>query len=149
MGRPISTEYTIGRKLLTGVSDPSGFGLVFELDGNRVFCHVDANDAFCGKARVVPAGRVEGRSARFGLPRTAKGREERQPFPVRRPNGGRSPSCAHAFQRLERALVKVTPPWSSLASPSTTSIKPLPTRARAKPPMKAAFGLNRSRPPPL
>jgi hypothetical protein len=59
MGRPISTEFTQARKLLTGVLDPSGLGLAFELDGNRVFCHVDANDAFCGKARVVPPGRVQ------------------------------------------------------------------------------------------
>lgn len=59
MGRPISTEYTQGRKLLTGVLDPSGLNLAFELDGNRVFCHVDANEAFCGKSKVVPAGRVQ------------------------------------------------------------------------------------------
>ncbi len=60
MGRPISTEYTQAKKLLTAVLDPSGLGLAFELDGNRVFCHVDANDAFCGKAKVVPAGRIQG-----------------------------------------------------------------------------------------
>jgi acyl-CoA thioesterase FadM len=60
MGRPISTEYNLARKLLTGVVDPSGLSLAFELDGNRVFCHVDANDAFCGKAKVVPPGRVQG-----------------------------------------------------------------------------------------
>jgi len=60
MGRPISTEYTQGRKLLTGVLDPSGLGLAFELDGNRVFCHVDASEAFCGKSKVVPAGRAQG-----------------------------------------------------------------------------------------
>lgn len=59
MGRPISTEYTAARKLLTGVLDPSGLGLAIELDGNRVFCHVDANDAFCGKGKVVPPGRVQ------------------------------------------------------------------------------------------
>jgi hypothetical protein len=60
MGRPISTEYTQARKLLTGVHDPSGLALAFELDGNRVFCHVDANDGFCGRAQVVPPGRVQG-----------------------------------------------------------------------------------------
>jgi acyl-CoA thioesterase FadM len=60
MGRPISTDYTVARKLLTGVVDPSGLALTFELDGNRVFCHVDANDAFCGKAKVVPPGRIQG-----------------------------------------------------------------------------------------
>lgn len=48
-----------GRKLMTGVVDPGGLGLAFELDGNRVFCHVDANDAFCGKAKVVNAGKVQ------------------------------------------------------------------------------------------
>lgn len=59
MGRPIQTEYTAGRKILTGVSDPSGLRLVFELDGNRVFCHVDANEALCGRAKVVPAGVIQ------------------------------------------------------------------------------------------
>lgn len=59
MGRPISTEYNQGRKLLTGVLDPSGLGIAFELDGNRVFCHVDASEAFCGKSKVVPAGRAQ------------------------------------------------------------------------------------------
>jgi acyl-coenzyme A thioesterase PaaI-like protein len=59
MGRPISTEYTAGRKILTGVADPSGLRLVFELDGNRVFCHVDANENLCGRAKVVPAGVVQ------------------------------------------------------------------------------------------
>ena len=60
MGRPISTDYTSARKLLTGVVDPSGLALAFELDGNRVFCHVDANDVFCGKSKIVPPGRVQG-----------------------------------------------------------------------------------------
>ncbi len=59
MGRPLSTEYLAARKLVTGTSDPSGLGLAFELDGNRVFCHVDANEAFCGRAKVVPPGRVQ------------------------------------------------------------------------------------------
>ncbi|OGQ18023.1 MAG: hypothetical protein A2138_21170 [Deltaproteobacteria bacterium RBG_16_71_12] len=56
MGRPVQTEYTAGRKILTGVADPSGLRLLFELDGNRVFCHVDANETLCGRAKVVPAG---------------------------------------------------------------------------------------------
>ncbi|MBM4280928.1 MAG: hypothetical protein FJ137_09245 [Deltaproteobacteria bacterium] len=60
MGRPISTEFTLARKLVTGASDPSALGLTFELDGNRVFCHVDAHEAFCGRAKIVPAGRVQG-----------------------------------------------------------------------------------------
>lgn len=60
MGRPISTEYTLGRKILTGVTDPSALGLVFELDGNRVFVHVEASAEFCGKSRVVPPGRIQG-----------------------------------------------------------------------------------------
>ena len=59
MGRPISIEYTAGRRILTGVADPSGLRLVFELDGNRVFCHVEANDNICGRAKVVPAGAVQ------------------------------------------------------------------------------------------
>jgi acyl-coenzyme A thioesterase PaaI-like protein len=59
MGRPISTEYTLGRKMLTGVADPSGLGLGFELDGNRVFVRVEAGPEFCGKARVVPPGRIQ------------------------------------------------------------------------------------------
>jgi acyl-coenzyme A thioesterase PaaI-like protein len=60
MGRPISTEYQLARKILTGVSDPSGLGVAFELDGNRVFAHVDANAEFCGRTRVVPPGRIQG-----------------------------------------------------------------------------------------
>lgn len=60
MGRPVQTEYTAGRKIMTGVADPSGLRLLFELDGNRVFCHVDANEALCGRAKVVPAGVIQG-----------------------------------------------------------------------------------------
>src|SRR5262249_7529396 len=45
--------------ILTGVHDPSGLKLVFELDGNRVFAHVDANDDVCGRAKVVPPGVVQ------------------------------------------------------------------------------------------
>lgn len=60
MGRPISTEYQQGRKILTGVNDPSGLGLVFELDGNRVFTHVEATPELCGRARNVPPGRIQG-----------------------------------------------------------------------------------------
>lgn len=56
MGRPITTDYLIGRKILTGVLDPSGLKLVFELDGNRVLCNVDANEGMCGRAKVVPPG---------------------------------------------------------------------------------------------
>ena len=59
MGRPISTEYAVGRKILTGVPDPSGLKLVFELDGNRVLCNVEANEALCGRAKVVPAGQTQ------------------------------------------------------------------------------------------
>lgn len=59
MARPISTEYAAGRKILTGVLDPSGLKLVFELDGNRVLCNVDANEAMCGRAKVVPAGQTQ------------------------------------------------------------------------------------------
>lgn len=58
MGRPVSTEYLQGRKLLTGVLDPSGLGLSFEVDGNRVFAHVEATPEFCGRTWVVPPGRV-------------------------------------------------------------------------------------------
>lgn len=60
MGRPVQTEYTAGRKILTGVADPSGLRLLFELDGNRVFCHVDANETLCGRAKVVPPGVIQG-----------------------------------------------------------------------------------------
>lgn len=59
MGRPISTEYQLGRKILTGVLDPSGLALTFELDGNRVFSHVEATPEFCGRTRVVPPGRIQ------------------------------------------------------------------------------------------
>ena len=59
MGRPISTEYTAGRKILTGVLDPSGLKLVFELDGNRVYSHVDATEQLCGRAKIVPPGVIQ------------------------------------------------------------------------------------------
>src|ERR1043165_960872 len=59
MGRPISTEYATARRILTGVRAPSGLKLVFELDGNRVFAHVDANDGVCGRAKVVPPGVIQ------------------------------------------------------------------------------------------
>jgi acyl-coenzyme A thioesterase PaaI-like protein len=32
--------------------------LVFELDGSRVFTHVNATEALCGRAKVVPPGVV-------------------------------------------------------------------------------------------
>jgi acyl-coenzyme A thioesterase PaaI-like protein len=44
------------RRILTGVVDPSGLGLVFELDGNRVYARAEANDRVTGRAKVVPAG---------------------------------------------------------------------------------------------
>ena len=59
MARPISGDYRLGRRLVTGVPDPSGLGLAFSLDGNRVFCQLEANPALVGKARVVPAGLVQ------------------------------------------------------------------------------------------
>lgn len=59
MGRPITTEYVVGRKILTGVPDPSGLKLVFEIDGNRVLCNVDANETICGRTKVVPAGQTQ------------------------------------------------------------------------------------------
>jgi acyl-coenzyme A thioesterase PaaI-like protein len=59
MGRPITTEYLHGRRILTGVVDPSGLGLVFELDGNRVYARGDGNDRVCGKSKVIPAGATQ------------------------------------------------------------------------------------------
>lgn len=59
MGRPISTEYQAGRRIVNGVPDPSGLKLAFELDGNRVFCNVDAGEQLCGRGKVVPAGAVQ------------------------------------------------------------------------------------------
>lgn len=56
MGRPISGEYRLGRKLITGASDPSGLNLAFELDAMRVFTHFDANHPLAGKARVLSPG---------------------------------------------------------------------------------------------
>ena len=60
MGRPITTEYLLGRKLVTGVSDPSGLSLTFELDGNRVFANVEATERLCGRSKVVPPGVLHG-----------------------------------------------------------------------------------------
>jgi acyl-coenzyme A thioesterase PaaI-like protein len=56
MGRPISTEYVQARRILTGVVDPSGLGLVFELDGNRVYARGEANERVTGRSKVIPAG---------------------------------------------------------------------------------------------
>ena len=42
MGRPISGEYRQGRVLLSGVQDPSGLNLAFELDKGFVHCSFDA-----------------------------------------------------------------------------------------------------------
>ena len=39
MGRPIVTDYEQSRRILTGVNDPSGLGLVFELDGSAKHHH--------------------------------------------------------------------------------------------------------------
>lgn len=56
MGRPISGEYRHGRRLLTGVLDPSGLDLPFELDGPRVSCTFEADRKVTHGARVVPTG---------------------------------------------------------------------------------------------
>ena len=59
MGRKISNQYLAGRRILSGVLDPSGMQLAFDLDGSRVYCSVDANEGVCGRSRVVPAGVVQ------------------------------------------------------------------------------------------
>ena len=59
MGRVISGEYLMGRRLLTGSSDPSGLDLTFELDGSRVFCGIDADKSVVGRGHVVPPGFVQ------------------------------------------------------------------------------------------
>ncbi len=56
MGRPISGEYRIARRILTGSLDPSGLNLPFELDGSRVFCHADTKRLQTGSSRVVSPG---------------------------------------------------------------------------------------------
>lgn len=56
MGRPISGEYRLGRKLVTGSSDPSGLKLQFALDGNRVFTLFDSAHPLAGSARVLGPG---------------------------------------------------------------------------------------------
>lgn len=56
MGRPISGEYRLGRKLLTGSTDPSGLNLAFALDGNRVFTQFDSKHPLAGKGRITPPG---------------------------------------------------------------------------------------------
>lgn len=60
MGRPIAVDYTLSRRILTGVADPSGLGLAFELDGNRVYAHVEATAELCGRTRVVPPSSIQG-----------------------------------------------------------------------------------------
>ena len=56
MGRPISGEYRLARRILSGVVDPSGLDLSFELDGSRVFSHFDPKKVVTTQSRVVPAG---------------------------------------------------------------------------------------------
>lgn len=56
MGRPISGEYRIARRILTGSPDPSGLHLPFELDGSRVFAHLDLKRAIAPGTRVLAAG---------------------------------------------------------------------------------------------
>jgi acyl-coenzyme A thioesterase PaaI-like protein len=48
----------VGRRIVTGVLDPSGLNLSFELDGNRVQADVVAHEALCGPAKVLPPGAV-------------------------------------------------------------------------------------------
>ncbi len=60
MGRPISSDYLLGRKLLTGVSNPSGLGVSFELDGARVYAVVEVDDKLSGRAKVLPPGATQG-----------------------------------------------------------------------------------------
>jgi acyl-coenzyme A thioesterase PaaI-like protein len=56
MGRQISGEYRLGRKLFTGSTDPSGLNLSFELDANRVFTLFDSKHPLAGGGRVIPPG---------------------------------------------------------------------------------------------
>ncbi len=59
MARIISGEYRLGRRLLTGVPDPSGLALEFSLDGARVFASLEADQKTVGNARVIPPGYVQ------------------------------------------------------------------------------------------
>lgn len=59
MARIISGEYRLGRRLLTGVADPSGLALEFSLDGARVFTHLEADKNIVKNARVIPPGFVQ------------------------------------------------------------------------------------------
>jgi acyl-CoA thioesterase FadM len=59
MGRPISGEYRVARRILSGSTDPSGLGLNFELDGSRVFTIIDPKRSPLGEASVVSAGRMQ------------------------------------------------------------------------------------------
>jgi hypothetical protein len=58
MGRPISGEYRLARRILTGSSDPSGLNLNFELDGSRVFARLDPKRAVGPGVRVLTAGPI-------------------------------------------------------------------------------------------
>ena len=59
MGKPISSDYMQGRKLLTGVLDPSGLKLVFEADSDGVATTIEATETFCGRAKEAPPGNVQ------------------------------------------------------------------------------------------
>jgi acyl-CoA thioesterase FadM len=58
MGRPISPEYRSGRRLFFGVTDPSGLNLAFELDGSRVYTHVDPKKLQTAGPQMVTTGLV-------------------------------------------------------------------------------------------
>ena len=59
MARPLSGEYRLGRKLITGVSDPTGMKLDFLVDNERVFVLGKVPRQLCNGAKVVPPGHVQ------------------------------------------------------------------------------------------
>jgi len=59
MARPLSGEYRLGRRLITGVADPTGMNLDFLLDEGRVYVQGKAHRERCHGAKVVPPGLVQ------------------------------------------------------------------------------------------
>ncbi|MCP4502810.1 MAG: hypothetical protein GY822_22960 [Deltaproteobacteria bacterium] len=59
MARPLSGEFRLGRKLITGSSDPSGLRLDFTLDDNHIFIQRNTRREDCHGARVVPLGLLQ------------------------------------------------------------------------------------------
>jgi acyl-coenzyme A thioesterase PaaI-like protein len=60
MGKAISQDYQLARRTMTGTTDPSGYEMTFEREGDRVVSFLNAVGTLVGKAMVLPAGPMGG-----------------------------------------------------------------------------------------